>query len=158
MPDESVDGVGNDPAELLEECAELYREKNDAYGDAWKLAPKTIAMWCEEMGVEELTVEADTDQLASFSLYIRRLEKIIRSFNGEFVVDEQAFEDIEDGHVDSAPYSTMHATVVREDEDDDASEEVDWGNHFVERVPCDDHETYNGTCLCCAVVPEEDAE
>ena len=104
------------PDEILTQNAETYRDKNADYGDSWKLAGKTLALWLQHAGVDELRLPADEDTMNSIGLFTRRLDKIIRAFNAEFVVDELNFESTADAHEDESTYSAMHASLLREDE------------------------------------------
>lgn len=107
------DAVGEyDPDQILEQGARMYRKKNEAYGNAWQLTGKTISLWCDEMDVD-CVFEADAEKLTSLFLYMHRLEKLIRAFNGEFLADDElAYETIADSHRDAGPYSAMHASLL----------------------------------------------
>lgn len=133
-PDVTLD----DPADLLSESADIYRLKNDSYGDAWRLAPKTLAMWLEEFDQDGVEIEAEPWELTSFGLYNRRLEKLIRAFHAEFVSKDADidFESVTDSHVDCAPYASMHAVATSHSlHDEPGSEASDDG--------CDqDHERW----------------
>jgi hypothetical protein len=76
----------------------------------------TIALWLEHAGVEELSLPADEGTWNSIGLFTRRLDKMIRAFNAEFVVDELNFESTTDAHEDESTYGAMHASLLREDE------------------------------------------
>ena len=106
------------PDEILTQNAETYRSKNQDYGDSWKLAGKTLALWLEHAGVDELRLPADEDTMNSIGLFTRRLDKLIRGFNAEFVVDELNFESTADAHEDESVYAAMHASLLQEDETD----------------------------------------
>lgn len=102
-----------DPDQILRDAARLYERKNEAYGNAWQLTGKTMALWCDEMGVDVLEIAADPETFVSLFLYMHRLEKLIRAFNGEFLVEgELDFESIADSHRDAGPYSAMHASLL----------------------------------------------
>lgn len=104
------------PDEILRQNAETYKDKNSDYGDSWRLAGLTIALWLEHSGVDELTLPADEGTWNSIGLFTRRLDKMIRSFNAQFVVDELNFESTADAHEDESTYSAMHASLIRENE------------------------------------------
>lgn len=104
------------PDEILTANAETYRAKNKDYGDSWRLAGKTVALWLQHAGVEEVSLLADEDTWNSVGLFTRRLDKMIRSFNAEFVVDELNFESTADAHEDESTYGAMHASLLRENE------------------------------------------
>lgn len=101
------------PDEILTQNAETYRDKNADYGDSWKLAGKTLAMWLQHAGVDELRLPADPDSLNSIGLFTRRLDKLIRSFNAEFVGSELNFESTIDSHEDESTYAAMAASLLR---------------------------------------------
>lgn len=104
------------PDEILRENAETYKDKNSDYGDSWRLAGLTIALWLEHSGVDELTLPTDEGTWNSIGLFTRRLDKMIRSFNAQFVVDELNFESTADAHEDESTYAAMHASLIRENE------------------------------------------
>ncbi|QSG06343.1 hypothetical protein [Halapricum desulfuricans] len=105
-----------DPDTILRRNAETYRQKNDDYGDSWRLVGKTLALWLEHAGVESLSLPANEDTMNSLGLFTRRMDKMIRAFNAEFVVDELNFESTADAHEDESTYSAMHASLLRENE------------------------------------------
>ena len=102
------------PDEILTQNAETYRKKNSDYSDSWRLAGKTLALWLQHAGLDELRLPADEDTMNSIGLFTRRLDKIIRAFNAEFVVDELNFESTADAHEDESTYAAMHASLLRE--------------------------------------------
>jgi len=104
------------PDEILRDNAEMYREKNDDYGDSWRLSGKTIAMWLQHAGIDEVRLPADEDTWNSIGLFTRRLDKLVRAFNAEFVVDELNFESTADAHEDESTYAAMAASLTRESE------------------------------------------
>lgn len=104
------------PDEILRENAQTYKDKNSDYGDSWRLVGKTLSMWLEHSGVDELTLLADEGTWNSIGLFTRRLDKMIRSFNAQFVVDELNFESTADAHEDESTYAAMHASLIRENE------------------------------------------
>lgn len=104
------------PDEVLTENAETYRAKNQDYGDSWRLAGETLALWLQHAGCDELRVPADPDSLNAVGLFTRRLDKLIRSFNGQFVAGEMNFESTADAHEDESTYAAMAASLLREGE------------------------------------------
>ena len=104
------------PEEILSRNADTYRRKNADYGDSWRLVGETMALWLQHTGQEELHVPADPDALNGLGLFTRRLDKVIRAFNAEYVVDELNFESTADAHEDESTYSAMHASLLRERE------------------------------------------
>lgn len=104
------------PDQILTKNAETYRKKNSDYGDSWRLAGATIALWLQHAGVEEVTIPATEEAWNSLGLFTRRLDKMIRSFNAEFVVNELNFESTRDAHEDESTYGAMHASLLAEQE------------------------------------------
>jgi hypothetical protein len=104
------------PQEILTENAQTYDEKNDDYGDSWRLVGETLSLWCRHAGADELVFPTDSETLNSLGLFTRRLDKIIRAFNGEFLADELNFESIRDSHADESTYAAMHASLLAEQE------------------------------------------
>lgn len=108
---EEVNADSPRPAQLLKDGAETYIRKNRSYGDSWKLGPELI--W-KMMGEEPITLSSLRDVI-SFALYVRRADKFIRAFNGEFKADgDLDFESIFDSHMDEGNYSFMHASINEE--------------------------------------------
>lgn len=102
----------SEPDDILQELAEVYRDKEEDYGQAWKLAGEIFYILANE---EPVTIESVEDWIV-IGLYYERLIKIIRSFNGEFNLDkEMNFEDIEDSLKDPAVYAVMHASLYNTD-------------------------------------------
>jgi len=104
------------PQEILTEAAKTYERKNADYGDAWRLVGKTLSLWCRHAGADELAFPTDPETLNSLGLFTRRLDKIIRAFNGEFLVDDLNYESIRDSHTDEATYAAIHASLLAEQE------------------------------------------
>lgn len=94
-----------DPRTILNDCGETYDEKNDDYGDSWRLVGEFMWLLAND-GVELRTKE----DFISFGLYTRRLDKLARAFNGEFNDDSMNFESVVDSHEDEATYAAMHAS------------------------------------------------
>ncbi|MFC7191903.1 hypothetical protein ACFQL7_20675 [Halocatena marina] len=94
---------------VLEENLNTHREKNDDYGD-WRIPGRTLALWAQELDADPVDL-TDKHNAVSIGLYTRRLDKIIRAFNGEFAKDEMNFESIEDSHADESNYAAMHAAL-----------------------------------------------
>lgn len=114
---------GRTVGEIIDDAGDLYRRKNDDYGDSWRLVGKTMALWLQHQGVDEMTVPANEYALNSLGLFTRRLDKMIRHFNAEFVadelkVDESAVETTED----QVPYAAMHTSLAEEYANKDAEE------------------------------------
>lgn len=95
------------PQDLLRNGADVYEEKNEDYGDSWKLAGRLLWQMADEA---EITLETEEDFIR-FGLWTRRMDKIIRAFNGEFVAEEMHFESIQDSHSDEMVYASMHGSL-----------------------------------------------
>lgn len=104
------------PDEILQQNGETYQDKNDDYGDSWRLVGETLALWLEAAGEDDATVPADPDTLASLGLFTRRLDKIIRAFNAEIIGGELNYESVMDAHTDESTYAAMHAALTQEPE------------------------------------------
>ncbi|WP_372611554.1 hypothetical protein [Halomonas sp.] len=106
---------GRSALDVLEDSSSLYERKNADYGDAWRLVGKTMELWLQHQNVEELTIPANQHELNSFSLFTRRLDKMIREFNGWFVADGMEVEEsIAETHQDDVPYAAMHTELAEQ--------------------------------------------
>jgi hypothetical protein len=99
------------PADILEANAELFRDKNDDYGQAWRLAGETMAEWAQENDIRSVDI-TDERELVSLCLFIQRLHKLIRAFNLEFQSIEPNNESLFESHRDSSTYAAMHAAYT----------------------------------------------
>lgn len=105
--------MARDALRVLSDAEDLYRRKNADYGDSWKLTGKTMELWLRHQGVTELTIPANEHVLNSLGLFTRRLDKMIREFNGWFVADELLVnEKIAETHEDDVPYAAMHTELA----------------------------------------------
>lgn len=104
--------------EILSDSKELYERKNADYGDSWKLVGKTIAMWLDHQDIETLQIPVNKYTMNSLGLFTRRLDKMIREFNGWFCLEEgdsfQVNESIAETHEDDVPYAAMHTQLAEE--------------------------------------------
>jgi len=110
----TTDNTGNTehtPADILEANAELFRDKNDDYGRAWRLAGETMAEWAQENDIRSVDI-TDERELVSLCLFIQRLHKLIRAFNLEFQSIEPNNESLFESHRDSSTYAAMHAAYT----------------------------------------------
>lgn len=107
--------ASNTPDAILQESAELYRSKNDDYGDAWHLAGETLALWVRQLECD--FDSSDPDACASWNLYMQRLHKLLRAFNSEFTDSSINNESIVDSHQDEATYAAIHASHIHDDTD-----------------------------------------
>jgi hypothetical protein len=104
--------------EVMRDSIGLYEKKNDDYGDSWQLAGKTLAMWLQHQGHDELRIPATEFHMNSLGLFTRRLDKMIREWNGWMCLDEgESFrvdESIVETHQDDVPYAAMHTQLAEE--------------------------------------------
>jgi hypothetical protein len=106
--------------DILNGGAEVFEEKNDDYGDSWRLVGEFLWLLTDEEGVE-LTSK---DDFISFGLYTRRLDKLARGFNGDLLADDLNFEAVQDSHEDESVYAAMHAALASEQEKRDDGGEI----------------------------------
>ena len=119
--------------ERLQDGAETYREKNDDYGDSWRTVGEVI--W--QLGNEEpITLESPED-VSSFGLFVRRFDKMARSFNAEFRADDLNFESVVDSHEDESIYAMMSAELRDEDPDQITFENISAGLDHSTSIPED---------------------
>lgn len=104
------------PADVLRENADLYAEKNDDYGDSWRLVGETIALWSDELDVDSVDL-SDPEQAAMLGLYWERLIKLVRGFNLEFSNQSPNNESTEESHADASTYAAMAAVLADEMEE-----------------------------------------
>jgi len=104
--------------EIMNDSKDLYERKNADYGDSWKLTGKTMAMWFEHQGVDELQIPVNEYTMNSLGLFTRRLDKMVRAFNGWFCMDEgdelQVDESITETQKDQVPYAAMHTQLAEQ--------------------------------------------
>jgi hypothetical protein len=104
--------------EIMNDSKDLYERKNADYGDSWKLTGKTMAMWLEHQGVDELQIPVNEYTMNSLGLFTRRLDKMVRAFNGWFCMDEgdelQVDENITETQKDQVPYAAMHTQLAEQ--------------------------------------------
>lgn len=104
--------------EIMRDSQDLYERKNADYGDSWKLAGKTLAMWLRHQGYDELRIPATEYHMNSLGLFTRRLDKMIREWNGWMCLEEgddfRVNESISETHNDDVPYGAMHTQLAEE--------------------------------------------
>lgn len=100
------------PDEILEANADLYKQKNADYGDSWRLAGYTLAMWADRLDAD--VDMQDPDEAISFGLYVQRAHKLIRAFNLEFGHGDPNNEPIAESHRDESTYAAMHSSHSEE--------------------------------------------
>lgn len=103
-----------EPEDFLFEGAQVYEDKNDDYGDSWRQVGRFMKQLA---GPDGITLETEEDFI-SFGLFTRRLDKLARAFNGEFLSDEMNFESIIDAHQDESVYAAMAASNQSERDDE----------------------------------------
>lgn len=101
------------PEDILHGGATTYSNKNDDYGDSWRKVGEILELLADGETVELKTPE---DHI-SYGLYTRRLDKLARSYHGEFFGDNPNYEPTIDAHEDEMVYASMHASLLHEDED-----------------------------------------
>jgi|APHM01.1.fsa_nt_gi hypothetical protein len=103
------------PSDILQDSAETYRQKNDDYGSSWYAIGEILYGLTHG---EPITLETPED-FVSFGLFTRRLDKLARAFNGEFLGDDVNFEAVEDSHADESVYAAMQASLFSGDPNPD---------------------------------------
>lgn len=99
--------------QIIEDAGDVYARKNADYGDSWRLVGKTLALWLRHQGVDELRVPVNEHTMNSLGLFTRRLDKMIREWNGWFCTEEfQVSESIAETHSDDVPYGAMHTELA----------------------------------------------
>jgi hypothetical protein len=101
-----------DPSQILRESAETYQKKNADYGESWRAIGEILHGLTKGKPV----VLETPDDFVSFGLFTRRMDKLARCFNGEFLSDNLNFESIADSHSDEAAYAAIHAALLGEQE------------------------------------------
>lgn len=107
------------PEEILKEGAKTYRKKEDDYGESWKLTGHLI--W--DMVQDDKIVLESPQDVIRFGLYTRRMDKIVRSINGEFTSGGMNYESIFDSHRDESVYAAMHASLFHSDSESEERED-----------------------------------
>jgi len=122
------------PAEILEESKSLYQAKENDYGESWRLTGKIMYLLLSQRDEETLKIPVEPEYLTALGLYTRRIDKLVRSFNGTFLEDElEVDESVEETVKDQVPYAAMHAALTKElqqvtvEEEPDASGETPEG-------------------------------
>lgn len=91
--------------DLMEEAIGTYEQKNADYGESWK----NIGHILHGLAQGEPVVLETPEDFIAIGLFTRRLDKLSRSFNAEFVADEMNFESGVDADTDDIPYAAMQA-------------------------------------------------
>lgn len=98
-------------ADILRKGAEVYETKNQDYGDSWRKVGESMALWSNNRPV----VLRTPNDFIRFALFARRLDKMIRAFNGEFHAESINHESMKDSHQDESVYAAMHASTYEEE-------------------------------------------
>lgn len=110
--------------DILTEAASTYEQKNQDYGESWKMIGVILYLLSRGEPIVLLTPQ----DFIAFGLFTRRLDKFARSFNGEFVSGSLNFEDAADSDEDESVYAAMQAENkydrVNEDEVSDLLNEA----------------------------------
>jgi len=148
------------PTTLLEEAKTLYSKKEDDYGESWKLTGEILSKIIKQQGNDELVIPAEPEYLIALGLYTRRLDKLVRSFNGTFMKDAlKVDESVEETVEDQIPYAAMQATVAgtlnEETEEEEVERRTDYeyccecGNRAADRISLEASDTeYEYFCEC----------
>lgn len=91
--------------DVLKEGAETYERKNEDYGKSWA----NIGHVLFKLANEQPVVLASPEDWIAAGLFTRRLDKLARSFNGEFLTEEMNFEAASDADEDESVYAAMQA-------------------------------------------------
>lgn len=130
-------------SDILEEGARTYEKKNDDYGSSWY----SIGEILHKMAGNEPVTLSSPEDWVRVGLYTRRLDKLFRSFNGEFRTDELNFESVADAHEDESVYAAMAAAIAGEEiraEGEDNTEGEEGGMTDSERKEALDLESPDG--------------
>jgi hypothetical protein len=130
--------MSTSPPELLEQAKTLYESKERDYGESWRLTGIILANILQQQGEDELVVPAEAEYLSALGLYTRRLDKLVRSFNGTFLSDDfEVDESLSETINDQIPYAAMHTTLTHEMQaETDTSPETGHGEEDVPSEYC----------------------
>jgi hypothetical protein len=106
--------------ELIEEHGETYEKKNEDYGDSWRLVGPALYVM---MNQESVVLDSPEDW-TRVSLYVRRMDKMIRSLQMEMSDgNEFNYESVMDTHGDESIYAVMAEQFTQSDMPEMSSEE-----------------------------------
>ena len=107
--------MSTSPPQILEQAKSLYEAKENDYGEAWRLTGIILANILQQQGEDELVIPAEPAYLSAFGLYTRRLDKLVRSFNGTYINEDlDVSESVSETVNDQIPYAAMHTTLTQE--------------------------------------------
>jgi hypothetical protein len=107
-------------SELLEEHKETYEKKNEDYGDSWRLVGPALYVM---MNQESVTLDSPEDW-TRVSLYVRRMDKMIRSLQMEMDDGKHLnYESVMDTHGDESVYAVMAEQFTQFSVDETTSDE-----------------------------------
>lgn len=122
--DIDIDELSERVIETMDAKADTYQSKTTDYGESWYIIGELLYQMAHK---ESVTLESPEDWVR-VGLYTRRLDKLARAFNGEFMGTELSYEPIVDAHADEGSYADMHAGVasmIADDDTDDADTDTD---------------------------------
>lgn len=99
------------PHAILKEGGDVYKTKNEDYGDSWRDVGRILHLLADGETIELETVQ---DHI-SYGLFTRRLDKLARAYHGEFIDDDPNHEPVVDAHEDEMVYAAMSATNLLSD-------------------------------------------
>lgn len=112
---------------ILDDSADLFARKEEDYGESWRLTGKILSLIIKQQDEDEITIPAEEEYLTALGLYTRRLDKLVRSFNGTFMKEKfEVDESVEETVQDQVPYSAMHTRVVQELQENDEKEDYEY--------------------------------
>ncbi len=103
------------PPKLLRSGADTYERKNADYGASWYEIGEVLYKMA---GEEPVTLDSPEDWVRA-GLYTRRLDKMFRSFTGEFRAESMNYESTGDAHEDEGVYAHMAAAVAMMEQADE---------------------------------------
>jgi hypothetical protein len=122
--------------EVLKDSEKLFTSKEQDYGESWRLTGKILAAILEQQDEDELVIPADPKALSAFGLFTRKIDKLVRSFNGVFIQDElEVDENLAETAQDQIPYDAMLTVLFTEMQqqkqqtNDESSRKKEVGDH-----------------------------
>lgn len=101
--------------EVIKDSEKLFKCKEEDYGESWRLTGKILVTILEQQDEDELVIPADPKALSAFGLFTRKIDKLVRSFNGVFIQDElEVDENLAETAQDQIPYDAMLTVLFTE--------------------------------------------
>ena len=117
--------MSTSPPQFLEQAKTTYEDKEQDYGESWRLTGKILQLIIDQQGKDEITIPNEYEYFAALGLYTRRLDKLVRSFNGTFIADEMVVdENTTETISDQIAYAAMHSTLSLEMETEETQPSV----------------------------------